>query len=72
MMMMMMMMMIYRGWAQINSTVQYHIAFEVLVNNLFNTFFSELLRCLIAFQLLLKHVEDVSEEACDADGIYMW
>jgi len=24
---------------------------------------------LIAFQLLLKRVEDVSEEACDADGI---
>jgi len=26
---------------------------------------------LIASQLLLKRVEDVSEEACDADGIYV-
>ena len=47
----------------------YHIAFEVLVNNLVSTFFSELLRSLIAFQLLLKRLGDVSEEACDADGI---
>ena len=26
---------------------------------------------MIAFQLLLKRVEDVSEEACDAGGIYV-
>jgi len=25
----------------------------------------------MAFQLLLKHVEDVSEEVCDSDGIYV-
>jgi len=30
-----------------------------------------LLQSLIAFQLLLKHVEDFSEEACDADSIYV-
>ena len=28
-------------------------------------------RSLIAFQMLLKRVEDVSGEACDADGIYV-
>ena len=48
-----------------------HIAFEILVNNLVSTFFSELLRSLIAFQLVLKRVKGVSEEACDADGIYV-
>ena len=53
------------------------IASEDLVNNLVSTLLfshyvvSELLRSLIAFQLLLKRVEDVSEEACDADGIYV-
>jgi len=45
----------------------YHIAFEILVNNLVSMLF----RSKIAFQLLLKRVEDVSEEACDADGIYV-
>jgi len=32
---------------------------------------SELLQSLIAFRLYLKRVEDISEEACDADGIYV-
>jgi len=40
---------------------------EVLVNNIVST----LLWSVIAFQLLLKRLEDVSEEACDADGIYV-
>jgi len=46
----------------------YNIAFEVLVNDLVSTLgvVTE-----FAFQLLLKRVEDVSEEACDTDGIYV-
>ena len=32
---------------------------------------SELLRSLIAFQLFSKRVEDVPEEGCYADGIYV-
>jgi len=48
----------------------YHIAFENVVNNLVYVVL-ELLRTLIYFQLLLKRVEDVSEEVCDADGIYV-
>ena len=49
----------------------YHIAFEILVNNLDSSLFSELLRSLFAFQLLLKGVEDVSVEVCEAGGIYV-
>jgi len=45
----------------------YRNAFEVLVDDLVTMLF----RSLIAFQLLLKRVQDVSEEACDADGIYV-
>jgi len=45
----------------------YHIAFEVLVNNLVSSFF----RSLIVFQLLLKHVGDVSEEVV-TPAVFMW
>jgi hypothetical protein len=31
----------------------------------------ELLQGLTVFRLFLKHVEDISEEAHDADGMYM-
>ena len=34
-------------------------------------FVAELLWNLISFQLFLKRVEDVAEEASDADGVYV-
>ena len=57
----------YRAWAQIKTNVPYCLwgSSQQFSQNVV----SELLRSLIAFQLLLKRVEEVSEEACDADGI---
>lgn len=60
---------IYGGWAQIKTNVPYCLWGS---SQQFSQYVvSELLQSLIAFQLLLKRVEDVSEEACDADNIYV-
>jgi hypothetical protein len=60
---------IYRGWVQIETNEPYCL--RVSSQYFSHYVVSELLRSLIAFHLFLKRVEDVSEEACDADGVYV-
>jgi len=60
---------IYRVWAQIKTNVPYCLWGSSQQFSQYGV--SELLRSSIAFQLLLKRVEDVTEETRCADGIYV-